>query len=189
MNDFELSQQPEVDASIDALRAGGVIAYPTEFCFGLGCDPRDEEALIRLLKIKRRDMSQGVILIAANVAQIESYADLGSLPNKREILASWPGRNTWLLPARSTVPSWITGQHDSVAMRVPDHPLCRQLCEAFGHPLVSTSANRHAEAAHTDVRELRSDLGDQIDVIIDAPLGGAGAASTIRDAISGEVLR
>lgn len=179
----------ELNNAVNTLRVGGVIAYPTEYCFGLGCDPRNEHAVEKLLKIKRRDKAQGVILIAADLSQIEAYADLSSLAKRKEILASWPGANTWLLPAHKTVSSWIRGEHTTIAMRIPDHALCRELCRRFGHPIVSTSANRHGQPAHTSAPNLIADLGNEVDLVVEAPLGGATSPSTIRDAITGEILR
>lgn len=178
-----------IQRAVNVLRADGVIAYPTEYCFGLGCDPRSQKAVRRLLEIKRRDKSQGLILIAANSIQVQQYAELDSLASKEQVLASWPGPNTWLLPAKTSVSRWVRGDHSTIAMRVPDHSLCLALCEEFDHPIVSTSANRHAQPAHLIAKDINVDMGSEVDMIIDAPLGGASSASTIRDAISGEILR
>ena len=183
------TQAKIIQQAVSVLRADGVIAYPTEYCFGLGCDPRSERAVQRLLEIKRRDKSQGVILIAANSTQVQHYADLDSLASKEQVLASWPGPNTWLLPAKASVSQWVRGDHSTIAMRVPDHALCLALCEEFDHPIVSTSANRHAQPAHLNAKDISVDMGGEVDMIIDASLGGASSASTIRHAISGEILR
>ncbi|RBP48902.1 L-threonylcarbamoyladenylate synthase [Arenicella xantha] len=171
------------------MRDGGVVAYPTEYCFGLGCDPRNQAAVMRLLAIKHRQPEQGVILIAANTQQVECYADLDALISKQQILDSWPGPNTWLLPARSSVPNWVKGRHTSIAMRIPGHDLSLKLCQEFGFPIVSTSANRHGSPALLSADAVLHELGAELDYIIDAPVGGATAASTIRDAISGQILR
>src|SRR5690606_34913449 len=100
-----------------ALRAGGVIAYPTEAVWGLGCDPFDEAAVLRLLAIKQRPVDKGLILIAANAAQLDGLADWDALPRERRdaVLASWPGPHTWIVPATARVPRWITGAHAGVA--------------------------------------------------------------------------
>jgi len=186
---FELKDTFQIDSAVKVLHAGGVIAYPTEYCYGLGCDPRNESALDKLLKIKQRAKAQGVILIAANITQVKCYAEIDQLSRKDEILASWPGPNTWLLPAHKTVPNWVRGKHLTIALRIPGHELSRQLCSAFEHPIVSTSANRHGQPAHRGAPSLRADLGDEIDLVIDAPLGLANSASTIRDGVTGETLR
>ena len=179
----------EIQAAKDVLDTGGVIAYPTEYCFGLGCDPRNEAALEKLLAIKQRTKDQGVILIAANLPQIELYADMSSLKRKVMIQDSWPGPNTWLLPVEDTVSKWLRGKHSTLAMRIPDHAFCRALCTEFGHPLVSTSANRHGENALTTAQAVEAELGDDLDYVVKLQVGGAPRASTIRDALTGETLR
>ena len=183
------SEYHQIQTAASILRNGGVIAYPTEYCFGLGCDPRNEAALMRLLAIKQRQPEQGVILIAANAQQIEYYAELDGLARKPEILASWPGPNTWLLPAKPNVAPWIRGRHTSIAIRIPRHELSHRLCEMFGHPIVSTSANRHGSPALLTADTVSSELGKELDHVVNASVGGAEAASTIRDAISGQILR
>ncbi len=171
------------------LRAGGVIAYPTEYCFGLGCDPRNQAAIERLLKIKQRQKEQGVILVAANLQQVADYADIDSLDRAIEIKQSWPGPNTWLLPVDSSVSQWVRGRHTTLAMRVSDHPICQRLCEVFGHAVVSTSANRHGHDALRSYTDVVNQFKQEVDFVIDADLGGALAASAIRDAVSGQQLR
>lgn len=177
-----------IDAA-NALRAGGVIAYPTEYCFGLGCDPNNINALQRLLKIKRRQQKQGVILIAASIEQVSAYVDLEVSSLASEIKASWPGPNTWVLPALESVSEWVRGRHLGVAMRVPAHAACQQICINFGGAIVSTSANRHGQSALLNAGDVRADMGVELDYILDAPVGGAERASIIRDGLSGKQLR
>jgi len=183
-----LSDNAIIDA-VDALRAGGVIAYPTEYCFGLGCDPSNTDALKRLLKIKRRDHQQGVILIAANTRQVRMYVDLDTSPLASKIEASWPGPNTWILPALEQVSEWVRGQHSGVAMRVPAHRVCQEICTNFEGAIVSTSANRHGQPALQNASDVQAEMGVELDYILDAPVGGAERASVIRDGHSGRQLR
>lgn len=181
-----------IDQAVAALKEGGVIAYPTEFCFGLGCDPRHAEAVEKILSIKQRDISQGMILVAASTEQVSEYAQLENLPRADEIKASWPGPNTWVLPKLLSTPGWISGRHTSVAMRVTDHPLVIELCNRFGGAIVSTSANRHGERSATTATQVSAELGDAVDCIVDGELGYADAdqaASNIYDAITGDKLR
>jgi len=188
-----MADKPSLDKQINdavrALSAGGVIAYPTEYCFGLGCDPRNEAAISRLLGIKQRQKDQGVILVAADLAQVNAYAELDSLERKTQILASWPGPNTWILPVDKSVSIWLRGKHETLAMRVSSHPVCRRLCEEFSHPIVSTSANRHGQDALLTYERIVNEFGSELDYIVDAKVGGSNSASTIRDAVSGEQLR
>ena len=179
----------QIENAVSALNAGGVIAYPTEYCFGLGCDPRNIDAIERLLKVKQRRKDQGVILVASNTAQVADYADLAGLSLIDEIIKSWPGPNTWLLPVKKAVSSWVCGNHSSVAMRVSAHATCQSLCTEFGHAIVSTSANRHGQNALLTAKDVINEFQGELDFVIDAPVGGALSASAIRDAITGEQLR
>ncbi|MGO1000712.1 Sua5/YciO/YrdC/YwlC family protein [Lysobacter sp. CA196] len=174
-----------------ALARGGVVVYPTEAVWGIGCDPRDEDAVHRLLAIKRRPVDKGVILIAASIAQLDAWVDWDALPAPRReaVLASWPGPHTWAVPATAAVPSWISGAHRSVAVRVTAHPQARALCEAFGHALVSTSANLAGQPPAFRRAELDRALLALSDGVCDGETGGLTAPTPIREALSGEVLR
>jgi len=179
----------EISNAINALRDGGVIAYPTEYCFGLGCDPRNEQAIEKLLAIKQRKRDQGVILVAANIEQVADYALLDSVPLLQQVKDSWPGPNTWILPTKPGVSSWVKGLHSSIAMRVSAHPVCQQLCQEFEHAIVSTSANRHGQESLLSADDVRGQFASDLDYIVDLEVGGAAHASTIRDAITGKQLR
>ena len=171
------------------MRQGGVIAYPTEYCFGLGCDPTNREAVKRLLAIKQRSPEQGLIVIAADQPQVELLVDLAGSPQYQEVINSWPGPTTWILPSRSGVSELVTGQYQTLAIRICGLPLARDLCSEFGSAIVSTSANRHKEAPLLTASAVRTELGDDLDYILDASVGEATASSQIRDGQSGEYLR
>ena len=122
-----------------------VIAYPTEAVFGLGCDPDSEVAFHELLKIKKRPVEKGTILIAANPKQLQPYINIQSLNMQQwlTVLSCWPGPVTFLLPKQSSTPTWLTGKFHSLAVRVSAHPIVIRLCDLYGKPVVSTSANLH----------------------------------------------
>jgi L-threonylcarbamoyladenylate synthase len=171
------------------VRAGGIVAYPTEAVFGLGCRPDDRAAVLRLLAIKRRSWRKGLILIAANVEQLEPYVMLPGEPARTAVLASWPGPNTWILDARRGAPRWISGGRASIAVRVTAHPLARELCRTAGGALVSTSANRSRRPPHVSLLRLRRDLGGSVDYVLAGPLGSERRPTRIRDARTGGTLR
>lgn len=178
----------------DAVRylcAGEVIAYATEAVFGLGCDPDNEAAVTRLLAIKQRPREKGLILIAADWEQLRPYVDEARLPEPclRRVLDSWPGPFTWILPARVHTPTWLTGRHDTLAVRVTDHPQVRQLCREFGKPLVSTSANLAGDPPCRTVQEVSAHLGHLLAFILPGEVGGRLNPSLIRDALTGQVIR
>ncbi len=166
---------------------GGVIAYPTEAVYGLGCDPRDPYAVFRLLDLKRRDINKGLILVASNNKQLEPYVETSQL-YQENIQDSWPGPVTWLIEAAANVPRWIRGAHDSVAVRVSDHPIIRELCEHFNGALVSTSANLSGKQAFKSALLVKKNF-PSIDYLIRGQLGNRTRVSEIRDAASGIIIR
>ncbi|WP_363800015.1 Sua5/YciO/YrdC/YwlC family protein [Lysobacter firmicutimachus] len=180
-----------VPAAADALRRGGVVIYPTEAVWGIGCDPHDEAAVRRLLAIKQRSADKGVILIAADLAQLAGWVDWDALPATRReaVLASWPGPNTWAVPATAAVPAWIRGAHASVAVRVTAHAQARALCEACAQPLVSTSANLSGRPPAFRRGELDPAVIALSDGVCAGETGGLAAPTPIRVALTGEVLR
>jgi L-threonylcarbamoyladenylate synthase len=173
------------------LRSGGVVACPTEAVWGLGCDPFNETAVLRLLAIKQRPVDKGLILVAASVAQLDGLADWDALPRDRRdaVLASWPGPHTWIVPATARVPRWITGTHDGVAMRVSAHPVVAALCEAFGGVLVSTSANPAGAPPPRTAAAIDPRLLAAIDGCVPGETGNLSRPTPIRDARSGAELR
>lgn len=173
------------------LRAGGVVAYPTEAVWGLGCDPFDQAAVLRLLAIKQRPVDKGLILIAASLKQLDGLADWNALPSEHRdaVLASWPGPNTWIVPAAARVPRWITGAHESVAVRISAHPVVIALCEAFGGVLVSTSANPAAAPPPRTAAAIDAGLLAAIDGCVTGETGALPRPTPIRDARSGAEIR
>jgi L-threonylcarbamoyladenylate synthase len=171
------------------VRAGGVIAYPTEAVFGLGCLPLNRAAVLRVLAIKRRSWRKGLILIGANLAQIERFVVLPPEPRRSEILASWPGPVTWVLDARRGTPRWLRGSHDSLAVRVTAHPVARALCSRAGQALVSTSANVSRRPPHRKLLPLRCQLGSTVDYVLAGEVGGRAEPTVIRDGRTGRLVR
>ena len=171
------------------IRGGGVIAYPTEAVWGLGCDPLDVEAVARILAIKERPASMGLILIAADMTQLEPWIEPVSQQIQARIAATWPGPVTWVLPARAWVPAWVHGGRGSLAVRVTAHAQCAALCRATGFPIVSTSANRSGRPPARTGIQVRRWFGSELDLILDGATGGRERPSEIRDAISGLPIR
>ena len=169
--------------------AGGIIAYPTESVFGLGCLPLERDAVKRLLALKRRSWSKGFLLIAAEIEQLEQFVTLPSGPLKKEILASWPGPVTWSLPARLRVPGWLSGGRPTLGVRITAHPLARELCWRTRHALISTSANLSRRPPLRHVLQLRREFGAKLDYVLAGPLGDLSQPTMIRDGMTGEILR
>lgn len=178
-----------IDSAVIELRLGGIIAYPTEAVYGLGCDPFNYNAVTQLSILKERSLEKGFILLASSWKQVASLTK----PIEPKVLAhvfqSWPGPFTWVFPASSKVPSWILGKHPTIAIRLTDHLIAKLLCHRFGGPIVSTSANRVWEHPIRNVRMLHIVFGNQINMILEGPLGPSHCPTEIRDVITGEVLR
>jgi len=181
----------DIDAVAALLHGGGVLAYPTEAVFGLGCDPHDRTAFERLFELKQRPPTQGVLLIAADFAQVERYIALDAVPAEimQQVRASWPGPNTWIFPRSPEVPGWIAGAHSGIALRVTAHPPAAALCRAFGGALVSTSANVHGQPPARTLKAVETFFGHSLDGVLDAPVGGHANPTVIRDALSGNIVR
>ncbi|WP_395120994.1 L-threonylcarbamoyladenylate synthase [Rhodanobacter sp. FW102-FHT14D06] len=181
----------EVDAAATLLHDGGVLAYPTEAVFGLGCDPHDRQAFERLFALKQRPSTQGVLLIAADFGQVERCIDFAAVPDAvlRQVRAGWPGPYTWIFPRSALVPDWVAGAHAGIALRVSAHEPAAALCRAFGGALVSTSANPHGQPPARAAQTVADYFGDALDGLLDAPLGGQSSPTVIRDALSGAIIR
>ena len=172
-----------------AVCSGGVIAYPTEAVYGLGCNPWNRTAVERILELKGRPADKGLIVVGASVQQLSLLTTLdveqieSLFPNTIEQPVSWA------IPAHPQVPEWITGVHSTVVLRLIRHCVASQLCLLSDTPLVSTSANRAGEAPASTSDAVRAVFRDDIDVIVDSPIGGAKKPSIIRDWASEAVLR
>lgn len=179
----------DLQAAVHALRQGQLVACPTEAVWGLSCDPDNDEALAHLMRLKQRDPAKGVIVVAASIDQLQPWlADL-PLELHAPLVASWPGPNTWLVPDNGRSHALVRGAHKSVALRVTAHPGMQALCYAFGGPVVSTSANRASEPPAMSAHEVAALFGNELGAILQGDLGENPRPSTIRDLVSGQVLR
>lgn len=181
----------EIEGAARLLRAGGVLAYPTEAVFGLGCDPQNLAAFERVFALKQRPAEQGVLLVAAGFDQVERYLALDQVSEAQlhAVRASWPGPHTWVFPRAAAAPAWVAGAHEGIAVRVSAHPTVAALCRAFGGALVSTSANPHGQSPARSPQEVAGYFGDALDGLLTAPLGGAGQPCPVRDAVTGAIIR
>lgn len=170
------------------LQRGGVLAYPTESCYGLGCDPRKRSAVRKLLALKKRSPAKGLILIAAHVRQLGPYlADLSPALQQR-MRSRWPGPHTWLVPAALDCPAWLRGEHETLAVRVTAHPDAALLCRIAGMALVSTSANLSGGKPARTRRECLRLFGRRV-LVVPGRIGPRRRPSTIQDLVSGRIVR
>ena len=167
------------------LHGGGVIAYPTEGVYGLGCLPGDYAAVSRILEMKSRSEAQGLVLIGANAEQLSVWAEL---PDSL-LTSSEENPVTWIVPATDAVPDWIRGDNTGVAVRITAHPVASALCTGSGSCLVSTSANLSGHEPARNLFVLRKQFGALVDYVVPGLCGPAAGASEIRDSRTGNIVR
>jgi L-threonylcarbamoyladenylate synthase len=175
------------EALLAFLKRGGVIAYPTESCYGLGCDPMNRRAVEKILRLKGRGAAKGLILIAADRRQLHPYATRTAIEAAWKT-GRWPGPVTWVLPAARTCPSWLTGGRDTVAVRITAHAEAAELCRQAGTALVSTSANKSGGKPAKSWRQCQRLFGRRVRVL-QGRVGARKRPSTLIDLASGKVLR
>lgn len=183
MNSTDIAEAAEIIAR------GGVIAYPTEACYGIGCDPENRGAVERVLRIKNRPEGMGFILIADRVETLLPLLCVDDPDILKAPMASWPGPYTWIFPTQARLPMFASGPGSSVAVRVTAHPVAAQLCRAFGGALVSTSANRHGEKPMRTDSEVKAAFGDLLDAVVSGAVGEQKKPTQIRDAVTGRIVR
>ena len=180
----------DVNVIANIIAQGGLVAYPTEAVFGLGCDPHNQATVQRLLGIKQRPVEKGLIVIAAQRSQLTHYIVPPDRALEVQLAQTWPGATTWLIEASQSVPVWIRGSHSTIAVRVSAHPACQQLCLATQSALVSTSANPASYEPARTIATLCDYFSDtDIDAIFDAPLGQSLQPTEIRDSRSNRIIR
>ncbi len=179
-----------IQLACEQLKQGKLIAYPTEAVWGLGCDPNNSGAVGQLLRLKGRPLEKGLILVAANLGQLGALCDSLSSQQLATLESSWPGPTSWLIPdPQNFIPPWIKGDNQSVAVRVSAHIVVQALCVAFGGPIVSTSANVAGKPAIRSRSNLERQFAGKLGCIVSGKLGNESNPSTIKDLVSGEVIR
>jgi L-threonylcarbamoyladenylate synthase len=182
----------QIEQAVKVLQQGGVIAYPTEAVYGLGCDPNNISAVKKILQVKQREKEKGLILVAANFDQVKPFLKKLEAETEEKLLRSWRESDhaiTWLVPVKEDVSEYLRGQYDSLAVRVTRHPLVKDLCEKYGGAIVSTSANRSTEEAARTSKQVKQIFNNEIDLVIEGETNPNANPSEIRDALTGQVIR
>ncbi len=186
-----------IRTAANIMHDGGIIAYPTEAVWGLGCDPYNVEALERVIALKQRDPTKGLILVASSIDQFNPMLTDISPEQRQKLEGSWPGAITWLVPNNGHVPALISGSFSSIALRVSPHPIVQALCNAFGGPIVSTSANPQGKPAAVTASQVRDyfqvsdskDKANTINAMTEGSVGNRKQPSTIKDLVTDKVFR
>lgn len=176
---------------VDIFNHGGIIAYPTEAVFGLGCDPDNEESLKRLLALKKRSVDKGLILLAGDYSQLLPYIDesLISKDKKLAMLSNWPDGITQLVPKNKNLSMLLSGKFDTIAVRVTSQADVVALCKKTNKPIVSTSANLSGQEPAKTWQTISPLLAKQLDFIVEGITLGYTSPSKIIDALTGKVIR
>lgn len=180
---------PRIRVAAHAMRRGGVVAYPTEAVWGLGCDPDNARAVEQVLALKQRDPDKGLILVAAELAMLEPYLRGLNRRARARMAATWPGPVTWLVPDNGRASALVTGGRGTLALRVTAHPVAAALSHAFGGAMVSTSANPQGLPPATRLREVKAYFGTGVHHYTPGRVGLRRRPSEIRDLRTGAVVR
>jgi len=184
---INLQNNNEITEFIESVKKGAIFAYPTEAVFGLGCDINNKYAIQKILNIKKRDISKGLIVISDNLEKVRNLVD----DNYFKIFVdenSGSTPTTWLCPASDLVLPEITGDSKKIAIRITKHDISKSICKLLDMPIISTSANIAGEKPVTKQDGLKS-FFDDIDYTVDGEVGNNKKPSRIIDLISKEVIR
>ena len=181
-----MPEPAELERAVTILRAGGLVAFPTETVYGLGADAADPAAVGRIFATKGRPAGHPVIVHLGSADLLDAWAE--DVPPAAHLLADafWPGPLTLILRRTERVPDAVTGGRDTVGIRVPDHPVARALLTAFAGGVAAPSANRYGRVSPTTAAHVRADLGDDVDLVLDGGPSRVGVESTIVDLTTGE---
>jgi L-threonylcarbamoyladenylate synthase len=177
-----------IDQVASHLKRGGVIAYPTESCYGFGCDPRNRAAVRRVLKLKQRPQRKGLILIASDFFQVARFLKPLAPAEQTKLKKDGAEAVTCLMPARPSCPRWLRGAHDTLAVRITAHPAAASLCRALGMALVSTSANVGGDRPARTHADCRRRFGSKV-LVLPGRVGKRKKPSTIRAWADGRIIR
>jgi len=178
-----------IEQATHCLNQGKVIAYPTESVYGLGCDPSNSAAIEHLLQLKSRSAAKGLILIASDISQLNDWVEFDQIPDQQSIIDSWPGHETWLIPAKKHVSTLLRGEHKNLAVRVSAHPVVQQLCQQFQGAIISTSANKQGQPEATTLLSAKHYFHQAVDYYVPGEVDNKLKPSRIRDGITGQIIR
>ena len=178
---------PEIEQAVEIIKQDGVISYPTESVFGLGCNPLSEVAVNKILQLKQRPVEKGLIIVASTLDQLKPYININEQQQQKILTEKTP--TTWLVNKTKLTPKWISGSHQKIAVRISSHPLIIRLCEALNHPIVSTSANTSQQASALTNKQSQNYFLDNVDCYLDDENTGSGTPSQIKDIETNEIFR
>jgi len=182
-----MSSNSQIHQAAIIIRNGGVISYPTESVFGLGCDPLSEPAVKRILQLKKRSADKGLIIIASNLQQLEPYIEITA--KEKLIILNEKSVMTWLVRKSKLTPPWVSGKHSKIAIRISRHPLIMALCDEINQPIISTSANPAGIQPAISCRQSKDYFLNQVDLYLSDSAEMSGQPTKIKDIETGAYIR
>ena len=185
-----MPENTEIQQAATIIKNGGVISYPTESVFGLGCDPMSELAVNKILQLKQRNIEKGLIIVAANLQQLNYYIEITE-QEKQKILNE-KNAVTWLVKKSKQAPHWVHGNHTKIAIRISRHPTVVSLCNEINQPIISTSANPAGLTPATSKQQSMDYFSNGVDLYLDDSSGSSdssGQPTQIKDIESDAIIR
>jgi L-threonylcarbamoyladenylate synthase len=173
------ASQAEIEAAVEALRDGDLVAFPTETVYGLGANAANPAAVRKIFELKGRPANHPVIVHIDDPKYLRRWAREVPSPAAKLAEAFWPGPLTLVLPRAEGVHDAVTGGQDTIAMRIPSHPMAQQLLTAFGGGIAAPSANRYGRVSATRAEHVREEFGEAVKVVLDGGESQVGLESTI----------
>ncbi|MFC1528534.1 L-threonylcarbamoyladenylate synthase [Candidatus Latescibacterota bacterium] len=180
------TEQTKIDDAVTVLKNGGIVVYPTETVYGIGCDPLNRAAYERIHRLKKRNDDKQMLLLACSLSQVEQFAGrLADIPSRlaREF---WPGPLTMVINTLSEIPEYLYGNSGGVAFRVTSHPVAASLANNSGYPITSTSANISGYPPVSNYEEALKMFGKEAEIVLENSIPFSGTPSTIIDLTSDE---
>lgn len=168
----------QINQAVNILKNGGVIAYPTDTIYGIGCDIFSSSGIKKIYRIKGRSWKKPLSFMCANIQDISQYAQISDYAF--QIMKQFlPGPYTFIVPAKHNVPKTFIPKQRTVGVRIPEHKICRALVENLGRPMITTSANFSNEPVFTDPKEIEKKMGHSLDLVIDGGVLETESSSVI----------
>ena len=175
----------DIKKAATILKNGGIIVYPAETVYGIGCDPLNEEACMRIQLLKKREEPKTMLLLAYSLEQVEEMTGPLNEISRKLAQKFWPGPLTVIIKPRTTLPEHLTGYSGGVAFRVTSHPVASVLAREFAGPVISTSANTSGQPPVLTYENALKEFGNKVDMVIESRHDLSGIPSTVVDCTCG----
>ena len=169
------------------IRRGGIIAYPTESCFGLGCDPKNKKEINKIIKLKKRSLNKNFILIGSSLKHFDSFTNSFNDVTKKKLFSKWPGPHTWVIKANHRCPNWLKS-NSKLALRIPSFSSCQALINSIDMAITSSSLNLSGKIPLRNYRDAYKFLPDKVK-LIKGRIGNNRNPSVIQDFKTKYIIR